>query len=90
MTLGPGKKAPPHHIDAPWMPHGTHEVLFVLPQDKQQQQEAEKDLLAAISEWVDHMDPEGPFFCGKKFTMVDIMLIPWLLRQAKVSLDSAI
>ena len=50
-------------------------------QDKDQQQEAEKEVLGAISELVDAMDKEGPFFFGSFFSFVDIMLLPWLLRH---------
>ena len=53
-------------------------------QEKGKQQEAEKDLLSALEEYIKAMDAEGPFFMGREFTITDIMLIPWLLRQPPI------
>ena len=49
-------------------------------QDPEKQRAAETDLLAGITEFVKGMDPEGPFFFGEWFSMVDIMLAPWLFH----------
>ena len=52
----------------------------VLCQEKPMQKEAEEELLSALSELVEAMDPQGPFFLGTFFSFVDIMLLPWLSR----------
>ena len=63
--------------------HPRPEIL-VCVQEKGKQQEAEKDLLAALEEYIKAMDAEGPFFMGKDFTITDIMLIPWLQHQPPI------
>lgn len=50
-------------------------------QDPEKQKAAESDLLAGITEFVKAMDPGGPYFFGKDFTMVDAFLTPWLTRH---------
>ncbi|KAK9805012.1 hypothetical protein WJX73_001260 [Symbiochloris irregularis] len=57
-------------------------VFFRLQQaqETEKQKAAEKDLLAGITDFVQAMDPEGPFFFGDWFSMVDIMLAPWLFH----------
>lgn len=42
--------------------------------------EARQELLHHIKTFVKEADPEGPFFLGKQFSMVDVMLAPWLCR----------
>ncbi|KAL2428450.1 hypothetical protein ABEF91_008615 [Exophiala dermatitidis] len=42
--------------------------------------EARAELLHHIKTFVAEADPEGPFFLGDQFGMVDIMLAPWLCR----------
>ena len=48
------------------------------------QHEGERELVAAITEFVNAMDKTGPFFFGSFFSMVDVLLIPWLLRQPPI------
>lgn len=49
-----------------------------------QVKEAEDELLGAITKFVDAMDESGPFFFGSFFSLVDIMLVPWLLHQPMI------
>lgn len=69
-----------------WMDHIAKKICpaffrVILAQEKPKQKEAEKELLDAITRFVDAMDESGPFFFGSFFSLVDIMLVPWLLRQ---------
>ena len=50
-------------------------------QEPDRQKEAQKELLAAITELVDAMDPTGPYFFGSFFSHVDAFLAPWMLRH---------
>lgn len=42
--------------------------------------EARGELLKHIKTFIKEADPEGPFFLGERFSMVDVMLAPWLCR----------
>lgn len=42
--------------------------------------EARDELLAHIKTFIKEADPTGPFFLGEQFSMVDVMLAPWLCR----------
>ncbi|KIX03949.1 uncharacterized protein Z518_07502 [Rhinocladiella mackenziei CBS 650.93] len=42
--------------------------------------EAREELLTHIKTFIREADPEGPFFLGERFSLVDIMLAPWLCR----------
>ncbi|EXJ54328.1 glutathione S-transferase [Cladophialophora yegresii CBS 114405] len=43
--------------------------------------EARQEFLGHIKTFVEALDPQGPFFLGERFSMVDIMLAPWLCRM---------
>ena len=69
-----------------WMDHVSKKICpaffrVILAQEKAKQQEAQEELLGSITKFVDAMDESGPFFFGTFFSLVDIMLVPWLLRQ---------
>jgi glutathione S-transferase len=40
----------------------------------------QKDFLGYIKEFTKEMDKEGPFFNGKEFGSIDIMIAPWAIR----------
>jgi glutathione S-transferase len=53
---------------------------MLLRQTEEAQQEC-RQRLAGVLEWLDSQaDPEGPFFLGKQFTLVDAALAPFFLR----------
>lgn len=58
------------------MPQRRHGI-----QEQDKQKEAQEQLLQTIEQFVEAMDEKGPYFFGDSFSLVDIMLIPWLLRQ---------
>lgn len=69
-----------------WMDHVSKKICpaffkVILAQEKDKQKQAEEELLKALTEFVDAMDEKGPYFFGEFFSLVDIMLVPWLLRQ---------
>lgn len=42
--------------------------------------EARAELLGHLKTFIREADPKGPFFLGSQFSMVDVMLAPWLCR----------
>ena len=42
--------------------------------------EARQDFLGHLKTFIREADPSGPYFLGEKFSMVDVMLAPWLCR----------
>ena len=42
--------------------------------------EARKDFLGYLKIFIREADGDGPYFLGQQYSMVDIMLTPWLLR----------
>ena len=42
--------------------------------------ERQTEFLNHLKEFTSEMDPEGPFFLGKEFTLIDIVLAPWAER----------
>ncbi|DBA98814.1 TPA: hypothetical protein ACH3X1_014578 [Trebouxia sp. C0004] len=53
----------------------------ILAHEKPKQTEADKELLKVISTFVEAMDESRLYFFGTFFSLVDIMLPPWLLWQ---------
>ncbi|OAP54836.1 hypothetical protein AYL99_11284 [Fonsecaea erecta] len=43
--------------------------------------EARAEFLTHIKTFIKECDPQGPFFLGERFSLVDIMLAPWLCRM---------
>ena len=69
-----------------WMDHASKNIVpaffrIILAQEKEKIKEAEEELLGAITKFVEAMDDSGPYFFGNFFSLVDVILIPWLLRQ---------
>lgn len=69
-----------------WMDHTSKKICptffkLMQEQDKSKQKDVEKQLLKSLTEFIEAMDKTGPYFFGDFFSLVDIMLIPWLLRQ---------
>ena len=50
-------------------------------QDKDQQKEVAKEIQDQLHWLEKHVDPQGPYFMGKNFSMVDIALVPWFIRM---------
>jgi len=42
--------------------------------------DARAEFLGHVKTFIREADPEGPYFLGQRFSMVDIMLAPWLCR----------
>jgi glutathione S-transferase len=42
--------------------------------------EKQHDFISKLTEFVKEMHPEGPFFMGKEFSLVDIAIAPWANR----------
>jgi glutathione S-transferase len=43
--------------------------------------EVRQEFLDRVKTFTEALDPEGPFFLGDRFSMVDLMLAPWLCRM---------
>jgi len=43
--------------------------------------EVRQEFLGHIKTFTKQLDPEGPFFLGQRFSMVEVMLAPWLCRM---------
>lgn len=43
--------------------------------------EARHEFLGHVKTFTKELDPQGPFFLGERFSMVDVMLAPWLCRM---------
>ena len=50
-------------------------------QDKAQQQEVAKEIQDQLRWLEEHMDSDGPYFMGPRFSMVDVALLPWFIRM---------
>lgn len=48
--------------------------------DKEELEGKRQEFLGVLKEWTREMDREGPFFLGKDFGILDIVLGPWALR----------
>jgi glutathione S-transferase len=44
-------------------------------------EDARQEFLGHIKTFTKQLDPKGPFFLGQRFSMVDLMLAPWLCRM---------
>jgi glutathione S-transferase len=42
--------------------------------------EKQQDFLGHLKEFTKAMDPEGPYFIGKEFGLIDIVIAPWASR----------
>ncbi|KAF2774092.1 glutathione transferase omega-1 [Teratosphaeria nubilosa] len=58
-----------------------HRFLQFQPMEHQQGlEEARKEFLAKVKEFVDEADKEGPFFLGKEPSLIDFVVAPWIVR----------
>lgn len=59
---------------------------FLQAQKVEDQEAGKAKLLGGLETWVKAMAPSssGPYFFGDQFTVVDIVLVPWVLRFASV------
>jgi glutathione S-transferase len=51
------------------------------PEKEYSLDDARKEFLGHIKTFTQACDPTGPFFLGERFSMVDVMLAPWLCRM---------
>ena len=49
-------------------------------QDRNQQKEVAQHIQDQFQWLEEQVDPQGPYFMGKRFSMVDIALLPWFVR----------
>eukprot|EP00850_Spirogloea_muscicola_P003324 SM000013S26493 [mRNA] locus=s13:721894:723143:+ [translate_table: standard] len=72
-----------------WMDYVNKKVVptfyrFLQFQDAEKQAEAGRELLQhykELSAAMLELDPEGPYFMGKDFTLADVVLTPWAVRD---------
>lgn len=59
-----------------------HRFLQYQPQKdgKEGLEERRKEFLGVLKEFTKEMDKEGPYFLGKDFGIVDLMIAPWAVR----------
>ncbi|KAK9805035.1 hypothetical protein WJX73_005038 [Symbiochloris irregularis] len=72
-----------------WIDHIAKKIVpcffrVLQAQEVEKQRAAETDLLAGITDFVNAMDPGGPFFFGDWFSMVDAFIAPWMMRSEYV------
>lgn len=53
---------------------------FLQHQGQDGLKEKQQEFLGYLKEFTTEMDPEGPFFYGKEFSLVDVALAPWAVR----------
>lgn len=74
-----------------WVDHISKKIIsafytFLQAQGEEEQEAGKKKLLDGLQTWVKAMAPSssGPYFFGNQFTIVDIVLVPWVLRFSSV------
>ena len=74
-----------------WIDHISKKIIpafytFLQSQEKEQQDTGRDKLLSTLQTLIRAMAPatSGPYFFGKQFTLVDIALVPWILRFPSV------
>lgn len=68
-----------------WSDHISKKIIppfysVLMKKTKEEREEAKQELLKAISLLTVNMSPDGPFFLGSDFGVVDIMLAPFAQR----------
>lgn len=58
-----------------------HRLLQHTPDKLYSLDEARSELHNHLLTWIKDADPEGPYFAGKDFTMVDVVMAPWAVRM---------
>ncbi|KAI0546749.1 glutathione S-transferase [Xylaria curta] len=59
---------------------GFYRILQHTPEKDYTIEEARENFLNQIKTFVKEMDSSGPWFLGEKFSLVDVMLAPWVKR----------
>ncbi|KAL6412198.1 glutathione S-transferase [Ilyonectria robusta] len=67
------------HISTRIIP-AFYKLLQHTPAKKYTLDQAREELQSHIRSFVEQMDPQGPFFLGTSFSLVDICLAPWAKR----------
>lgn len=74
-----------------WVDHVSKKIIpafytFLQAQKTEEQEAGKAKLLEGLEIWVKAMAPlsSGPYFFGDQFTIVDIVLVPWVLRFSSV------
>ncbi|KAF2685520.1 glutathione transferase omega-1 [Lentithecium fluviatile CBS 122367] len=68
-----------------WTDYVTSRIIpgfhrFLQHQGQDGLKEKQHDFLGYLKEFTKEMDPKGPFFLGKEFSLIDIVIAPWALR----------
>jgi len=61
----------------------------VQAQDPEKQKTGREEFTAALKEFAEKLPKDdGPFYGGKKFTFVDIQLVPWIVRSTSLPVST--
>lgn len=68
-----------------WMDYVGSRIIpafhrFLQHQGEQGLEEKKVEFLSHLKEFTKEMDPEGPYFLGMEFSLIDIVLAPWAIR----------
>jgi glutathione S-transferase len=53
---------------------------FLQHQGQEGLQEKQQEFLGYIKEFTKEMDKQGPYFLGKEFSLIDVIIAPWAVR----------
>jgi glutathione S-transferase len=53
---------------------------FLQHQGQEGLQEKQQEFLGYIKEFTKEMDRQGPYFLGKEFSLIDVIIAPWAVR----------
>lgn len=53
---------------------------FLQHQGQDGLREKQQEFLGYIKEFTKEMDKEGPYFLGKEFSLIDVIIAPWAVR----------
>jgi len=53
---------------------------FLQHQGQDGLKEKQQEFLGYIKEFTKEMDKEGPYFLGKEFSLIDVVITPWVVR----------
>jgi len=67
------------HINSRIVP-GFYKFIQHTPEKEYSIEQAREEFLSNIKTFTKEMDPEGPWFLGQNFSLVDVMLAPWAMR----------
>jgi glutathione S-transferase len=68
-----------------WMDFVTTRIIpsyhrFLQHQGEDGLKEKQQEFLGYLKEFTKEMDSEGPFFNGKEFSLIDVIMAPWAIR----------